>query len=149
MMEMTLNVKISGIENLVAVLERFAAVSQVGALAMPAPEVQPVPVNASPVAAVIPPAAPAIIPTAVPVAQPATVTPVAPVAAAPATVVPTAPQSYTQEQLALAASQLMDAGRIAEVQALVAAFNVQSLTALPPEQYGNFATHLRALGAKI
>lgn len=80
-------------------------------------------------------------PTAVPVqsAIPAT-TPSA---------VPTAPQTYTFDQLAVAATQLVDAGRVGEVQQLLASFGVQALTMLPKEQYGAFATALRQMGAKI
>lgn len=73
----------------------------------------------------------------------------APVAAAPESVPVTAPQTYTQEQLAVAATQLMDAGRQPELISLLAAFGVQALTQLPKEQYGNFATQLRAMGARI
>ena len=63
--------------------------------------------------------------------------------------VPTQTQTYTMEQLAVAATQLVDAGRRAELVQLLAAFGVQALTALPKEQYGNFATSLRSMGAKI
>lgn len=63
--------------------------------------------------------------------------------------VPTSTQSYTMEQLAVAATQLMDAGRRAELVSLLSSFGVQALTALPKEQYGAFATQLRTLGAKI
>lgn len=63
--------------------------------------------------------------------------------------VPTAPQTYTQEQLAVAATQLMDAGRQGELIGLLSSFGVPALTSLKPEQYGTFATQLRAMGAKI
>ncbi len=96
-----------------------------------APTAQAQPVTPLPVTP-----APAPIPTAVP----------APVMG---TAVPTAAQTYTMEQLAVAATQLVDAGRRAELVALLASFGVQALTALPKEQYGNFATQLRAMGAKI
>ena len=43
----------------------------------------------------------------------------------------------------------MDGGKQQEVLALLAKFGVQALTMLPQEQYGNFATELRILGAKI
>jgi hypothetical protein len=66
-----------------------------------------------------------------------------------APVVPTANQSYTMEQLAVAATQIVDAGHRAELVSLLASFGVQALTALPKEKYGAFATQLRALGAKI
>lgn len=65
------------------------------------------------------------------------------------TAVPTSAQTYTQEQLAVAGMQLMDAGKMKELQQLLAKFGVQALTMLPKEQYGAFATELRALGAKL
>ena len=88
------------------------------------------------------PAAPAPAPAAVPVAT-------APPAAAPLPTVPTAAQTYTQDQLALAASGLIDTGKLAELQQLLATFNVDSLARLPAAQYGAFATRLREMGAKI
>lgn len=63
--------------------------------------------------------------------------------------VPTQTTAYTQEQLALAATQLMDANKKQAVLDLLAKYGVQALTMLPKEQYGAFATDLRALGAKI
>lgn len=63
--------------------------------------------------------------------------------------VPTVEQTYTMDQLARAASQLMDAGKQAELVQLLGQFGVQALTALPQEQYGTFATKLREMGAKI
>lgn len=66
-----------------------------------------------------------------------------------ASTVPTSAQSYTMEQLAVAATQLVDAGRRTELLGLLSSFGVQALTALPKEMYGTFATQLRALGAKI
>lgn len=75
----------------------------------------------------------------------------APVQTAPAQVnsVPTSAQSYTMEQLAVAATQLVDAGRREELVNLLKLFRVQALTALSKEQYGAFATQLRQLGVKI
>lgn len=67
----------------------------------------------------------------------------------PTNIVPTTAPSYTLEQLAVAATQLMDAGRRAELLTLLSAFGIQALTMLPKEQYGNFATQLRSLGVKI
>lgn len=81
--------------------------------------------------------------TAVPVEAPAT-----PVQDIPAAV-PTQQVTYTQEELALAATQLVDAGKLQQIQALLAKFGVQALTLLTKEQYGAFAAELRNLGAKI
>ena len=78
--------------------------------------------------------------------QPAQVfTPVEP---AP-TPVPTTQVSYDINQLAVAATGLMDAGKQQDLMNLLAKFGVQALTQLPKEQYGAFATELRALGANI
>ena len=63
--------------------------------------------------------------------------------------VPTTTPSYTSDQLALAATQLVDAGRIEEIRGLLAQFGIPALTMLPPDQYGAFATALRGMGAKI
>lgn len=63
--------------------------------------------------------------------------------------VPTEAPTYTIDQLAVAATQLVDAGRREELVQLLAAFGVQALTGLPKEQFGTFATQLRAMGAKI
>lgn len=96
---------------------------------------------AAPMAAPIPTAPMAPAPAPVPAAAP--VMPQQPMA------VPTAQQTYTMDQLAVAATQLVDAGRRNELVGLLNAFGVQALTALPKEQYGNFATQLRSMGAKI
>lgn len=93
-------------------------------------------------------AAPAMPAPAIPVAQPM-MTQGATALAPAVAVVPTAAQSYSMEQLAVAATQLVDAGRRMELVQLLGAFGVQALTSLPKEQYGAFATQLRALGAKI
>lgn len=63
--------------------------------------------------------------------------------------VPTSSPAYSMDQLARAASQLMDAGKQNELVQLLGQFGVQALTALPQEQYGAFATKLRELGANL
>ena len=94
----------------------------------------------------------------VPVAQPAV--PVTPQpapevprpiqqAATQATAVPTTTRAYTAEELRQAAMTLMDKGMQAQLQSLLAGYGVEALPMLPPEQYGNFATALRGLGAQI
>jgi len=65
------------------------------------------------------------------------------------TAIPTANVSYTLDNLAVAATQLVDAGKRDAVVNLLASFGVNSMIALPQEQYGAFATQLRALGVKI
>ena len=60
-----------------------------------------------------------------------------------------APPSYTADDLARAATTLMDSGRQGDLINLLAQFGTEALTQLPPEQYGAFATALRGLGAPI
>lgn len=76
---------------------------------------------------------------------------IAPQPAAPIqqTAVPTAARTYTLDELAGAAMVLMDRGMQAQLQDLLAGFGVEALPMLPPEQYGNFATALRGMGAQI
>lgn len=69
--------------------------------------------------------------------------------AQPVPVIPTSTRAYTLEELQQAATPLMDAGKYAELQNLLKSFGASSLIGLPPEQYGNFATALRGLGANI
>lgn len=129
-----------------------------GATPQPAGQAPAAASPAAPTAATVPTAAPPAptVPTAVPASAPQPAVPTAvpaapqPQTAAPApAAVPTTAQSYTLDQLAVAATQLMDAGRRDEVVQLLHSFGVQALTALPKEQYGAFATALRQLGAKI
>lgn len=63
--------------------------------------------------------------------------------------VPTSSKEYTLDEISVAAMQLMDAGRQADLQQLLTKFGVPSLPALPKAQYGAFATQLRAMGARI
>lgn len=71
------------------------------------------------------------------------------IAQQPAASVPTSAPTYNLEQLAVAATPLIDAGRQAELVDLLSQFGVQALTQLPKARYGEFATALRQLGAKI
>lgn len=63
--------------------------------------------------------------------------------------VPTSAPAYSMDQLAVASTQLMDAGKRNELLQLLSTFGVAALTSLPTEQYGAFATKLRELGANI
>lgn len=67
----------------------------------------------------------------------------------PPTAVPTSVPAYTLEQLAVAATPLMDAGKGEDLRTLLRMFGVEALTQLPKELYGDFATALRGMGAKI
>lgn len=63
--------------------------------------------------------------------------------------VPTSAVAYTLDELARAAMSLMDSGKQPDLLQLLASFGVEALPALPPAQYGAFATALRGLGAQI
>jgi hypothetical protein len=96
------------------------------------------------------PAASAAVPAQVQPQQPiAPVTPPAAPAAPAQQQAPTTPPEYTLDQLTLAASPLIDAGKRAELTQLLGQFGVQALTQLPKERYGEFATALRQIGAKV
>jgi hypothetical protein len=76
--------------------------------------------------------------------------PVQPAPTAPSTnQVPTTAPTYSLDDLARAASQLMDAGKQQECLGLLNQFQVKGLRDIKPEQYGAFATALRQMGAKI
>ena len=63
--------------------------------------------------------------------------------------VPVTENTYTIEQLAVAATALVDAGKREALVALLNNYGVNALTKLPKEKYGAFATSLREMGAKI
>lgn len=67
----------------------------------------------------------------------------------PSPVVPVAAPTYTIDMLARAGAALTQAGKTQEALALLAKYGVQTVNQLKPEQYGAFATELRALGAQI
>lgn len=67
----------------------------------------------------------------------------------PSGAVPTVAHEYTQDDLARAAMQLMDKGGMQQLQQLLAGYGCETLQQLPKEQYGNFATALRGMGAQI
>lgn len=121
----------------------------VAAPVTPAPMAPGVPTQMAPGVPMAPLAPVMPAPITQPVAAPAAPLAPPPVPGTAAGTVPTTAQTYTMEQLAVAATQLVDAGRRGELVSLLAQFGVQALTALPKEQYGNFATHLRAMGARI
>lgn len=90
-------------------------------------------------------------PVAPPVTPYASTTPAAPNApAVPAPEsLPTTAPTYTLNQLSAAGTQLVDAGRRQEVIDLIHSYGVQMLQQIPPERYGEVATALRGMGAKI
>jgi len=110
--------------------------------------------------AAAPPATPAPAPVPAPLpaaAPPATPTPAASVPQTPEVPptmpstpgVPTAAPTYTLDQLARAGAALAQSGKMEQALALLAKYGVQTVNQLKPEQYGAFATELRALGAQV
>ena len=73
----------------------------------------------------------------------------APAPAPVATVVPTTVKKYTLAELQAACAPLMDMGKMAELQNLMAKYNVIALNDIPEERYGELATDLRAMGARL
>lgn len=108
---------------------------------------EPIPVKPEQ-AAPAPTAPPAASETTVPAAPVAPATPAPP--SAPPTPVPTADApTYTLEVLQLACAPLMDANRMAALQATLVKYGAQDLTKVDPAQYGALAADLRALGARL
>ena len=113
---------------------------------------QGTPAQAAPTETVANPTVPVSAPQTAPVAQNAQnvsyPTPDANVAPA-AQAVPTAAPQYTLDMIAKAGTALIDAGKMAELSALLAKYGVEALTTLDPAHYGAFAAELRAMGASI
>lgn len=89
----------------------------------------------------------ASVPT-VPMAEPAP-TPVVPTPVPVAEPAPTQTIKYTVQQLAVAAMQLKDQGRIADLQGLLVQFGVASMVELKDDQLDAFAQALRGLGVTL
>ena len=103
----------------------------------------PAPTMAAPVAAPSPSPTPV---TNAPIAGPTSAAPGnTPAPAVPVTGAPT----YTLDQISRAGASLVDAGKMQQLLELLGRYGVQAVTQLKPEQYGAFATELRALGAQI
>lgn len=60
-----------------------------------------------------------------------------------------ATQQYTQDQVAIAMTQLMDAGKIDVVTGIMQQFGVQTLMQIPKDRYPELAVILRQAGAQI
>lgn len=103
----------------------------------------PAPTTAAPVAAPSPSPTPV---TNAPTAGPTSAAP----GNTPAPAVPvTGAPAYTLDQISRAGASLVDAGKMQQLLELLGRYGVQAVTQLKPEQYGAFATELRALGAQI
>lgn len=113
----------------------------------PAAPVSPAPVTPTQTPAPTPAPAPAApIPSPMPVTSASAVSPGN--APAPAVPVASAP-AYTLDQISRAGASLVDAGKMEQLLQLLGRYGVQAVTQIRPEQYGAFATELRALGAQI
>ena len=125
-----------------------AQIAQATQQPVPAMAGQEVPVQQSVMSPVVPVSVQPGVPQAVAIPQPGQVSqPIAP--AQQQAAIPTASHTYTLDELASAAMLLMDRGMQAQLQELLAGYGVEALPMLPPEQYGNFATALRGMGAQI
>lgn len=74
-----------------------------------------------------------------------------PVVTGVSTAVPTTAvaQTYTIEQLQVAAAGLSSMGKMPQLMGVLQRFGIQAMTELPQERYGEFATALREAGAQI
>ena len=109
----------------------------------PAAPVSPAPVNPTQTPAPSPSPMPV---TSAPTAGPTSAAP----GSTPAPAVPvTSAPAYTLDQISRAGASLVDAGKMEQLLALLGRYGMQAVTQLQPEQYGAFATELRALGAQI
>lgn len=88
-------------------------------------------------------------PQAAPAATPAPTAPPAMPAPSAPTAAPTTAPVYTVDQIAKAGAELAQAGKMPQLMALLQQYGVQAVTQLRPEQYGEFATALRGLGAQL
>ena len=147
MMEMKIKIDVP---ELVAAVEKLAAAIDKTALNITVPNEGTLnfnmPAGNAPTPA--PVAAPASAPAPAPTPAAPPVTPM-PTAAAPAPAVPVTAPTYTLDQIAKAGANLVDAGKMEQLLALLTKYGVQAVTQLTPDQYGAFATELRALGAQI
>ncbi len=58
-------------------------------------------------------------------------------------------ESFTQEQLAVAMSNAVSAGKMNVISEILQKFNVQALTQINPNDYNKLATMLREAGVKV
>ena len=148
-MEITVNV--TGLDNLANAI--FALANAAGnskeETQMDAAKVAPVVQQTVVPTETVAPAA-TTVPSTPPV-QPVPAAPVAQNAASTVNPVPTATATptYTMEQLAVAATGLIDAGKMQDVQNTLASLGAQTLMDLPQEKYGEFASAIKAIGAVI
>ena len=150
---MEITVSIHGLDTLATAITAMAQAIRQGAPAAPAAPVVPaMPPNPAEPVAPMASAQPASAPAPAPAAQAPPIvpaTPAAPPTPAPAVPLATAPQQYTLAELQKAVMPLFDAGKMAELQQVLAKYGAQDLTKVPTEQYGALAADFRALGARL
>ena len=147
MMEMKIKIDVP---ELVAAVEKLAAAIDKTALNITVPNEGTLNFNTPAGNAPVAPAPVQTAPTPAPVAAPAPApTPAAPPVTPMPTAVPVTAPTYTLDQIAKAGANLVDAGKMEQLLALLTKYGVQAVTQLTPDQYGAFATELRALGAQI
>ena len=145
MMEMKIKIDVP---ELVAAVEKLAAAIDKAALNITVPNEGTLNFNMPTGNAPVAPAPVQTAPAPAPAPAAPLVTPM-PTAAAPAPAVPVTAPTYTLDQIAKAGANLVDAGKMEQLLALLTKYGVQAVTQLTPDQYGAFATELRALGAQI
>ena len=116
---------------------------------MQAAQPEPVPVAPSQLATASVPVPSAPLPAPEPVPVPAAPMPVPEPVPVPVAPVPAPATNITLQQIARAGASLVDRGKKAEVIGVLRRYGVQAVTQLKPEQFGQFAGELRALGAQI
>ena len=151
MMEMKIKIEVP---DLAAAIEKLAAAlnnSTVAEKTCACAEAKTPDPNANPVEAPAPPkpVAPVSVPAPTPVAPVQTAPTASPVSNAPTPAVPVTAPTYSLDQIAKAGASLVDAGKMEQLLGLLGKYGVQAVTQLTPDQYGAFATELRALGAQI
>lgn len=147
MMEMKIKIDVP---ELVAAVEKLAAAIDKTALNITVPNEGTLNFNTPAGNAPVAPAPVQTAPTPAPVAAPAPApTPAAPPVTPMPTAVPVTAPTYTLDQIAKAGANLVDAGKMEQLLALLTKYGVQAVTQLTPDQYGAFATELRALGTQI
>lgn len=104
----------------------------------------PVKVEVQPQVAPVIPAQPAPMPVA-----PATSVQPVPAPATPVIPTTTVQESFTREQLAVAMSNAVSAGKMNIVQGILQQFGVQALTQINPADYNKVATMLKEAGVNI
>ncbi len=149
MLEVKINIHcpelVTAITSLADAITRRAPSTQLPVGAPASPTVPPVATPATGAAQ----SAPYVTATPAP-AAPVVPLSAAPVSNAPAPTVPVAnAPAYTLDQISRAGAALVDAGKMPQLVTLLGKYGVRAVTQIPPERYGDFATELRGLGARL